>query len=100
MFRRAAKGIIPNADDVAATAVTVAATATTTAAVVAATASSVAAALHTEISGQFETLRTQLTANTKEISELRIFITGFMSACPERHKAIDQRLTVLDRAMK
>jgi hypothetical protein len=98
LFRNAAKKIIPSSTDVADTAAVVAATASSTAAVVAATATSVAAALKTEIQGQIAEIRSEIHDNSKKLNDLEIVITGFMGACPERHKAINQRLESIETA--
>ena len=97
IFRRATKGLMPNSTEIADTAEAVAATASSTAAVVAATAASVAAALHTEISEQLASIQNQLVNNSDKIVDLKVSITGFMGACPERHKAIEQRLNFLEQ---
>jgi hypothetical protein len=100
LFRRVSKGTIPNhndAESVADVAAVVASTASSTAAVVAATATSVAANLRTEISSQISAIQLQLADNSDKLNDLKVVITGFMGACPEKHRAIEQRFDAMEK---
>lgn len=97
LFRKATKGFVSNSEDIANTAATLAATASSTAAVVASTATTVASALRVELAGQLTSIQVRISNNSDKLNDLEVAINRFMGACPEKHRAIEQRLDSLDR---
>ena len=71
-------------------------TATTAATAAAATVAAASVAFRAEFTNYMKPMEAQLSENTKKLSELDNTISGLMAACPEKHRAVDRRLDVLE----